>query len=499
MSIYPQKHKKVIVIGAGVSGLATGIRLASQGFDVTILEANNYPGGKLSEFRLGNYRFDAGPSLFTMPQLVEDLYRIAGKKPESFRYKKLDEVCRYFFPDGTRFTAPANPEQLTRTIAAELGENPETVNRYLTRSRFKYETIGSLFLERCLRKLSTFFNHRAFRAYLNLGKLGLFRSLNSYNKSIFQNPKTVQIFNRYATYNGSDPYQTSAVMSMIPHLEFGIGAFFPEEGMIQITGSLVNLAKESGVELILNSPVRKLEANGNRITGVRTESRFYEADLVVSAIDVSQTYSRLLGMKGQGDVYLNLPKSTSAIIWYLGIPKDTPETGLHNIFFSNDYRKEFEDLFQRKAMPSDPTIYLNISSKERKGDAPDNSENWFVMVNAPANEGQDWDRIIPETRAIVLKRLSEELGFDVESAIEEETVLEPRTLESRTGSVGGALYGSNSNSPFAAFLRHANYSSAFHNLFFCGGSVHPGGGIPLALQSAALATEYVREKYPYGH
>jgi phytoene dehydrogenase-like protein len=221
----------------------------------------------------------------------------------------------------------------------------------------------------------------------------------------------------------------------------------------------------------------------------------YEADIVVSAIDVSQTYSRLLGMKGVGDVYLNLPKSTSAIIWYWGIPVSTLETGLHNIFFSSNYRTEFEDLFQRKTMPSDPTIYLNISSKERRGDAPDNSENWFVMVNAPANEGQDWDRIIPETRAIVLKRLSEELGFDVESAIEEETVLEPRTLESRTGSVGGALYGSNSNSPFAAFLRHANYSTAFRNLFFCGGSVHPGGGIPLALQSAALVSEYVKEKY----
>jgi phytoene desaturase len=496
MSVYPQKQKKVIIIGAGVAGLASGIRLAGQGYSVTILEANGYAGGKLSEFQSGNYRFDAGPSLFTMPQLVEDLYRIAGKNPESFQYKKLEEVCRYFFTDGTRFTAPANPDQLGRIIEEELGEKMQTVTHYLTRSRLKYETIGSLFLERCLRKLSTFFNHRAFRAYLNLSQLGLFLSLDSYNKSVFRNPKTVQIFNRYATYNGSDPYQTSAVMSMIPHLEFGIGAYFPKEGMIQIANSLVNLAIESGVELVLNSPVRKLETNGKRITGVRTESRFYEADLVVSAIDVSQTYSRLLGMNGPGKVYLNLPKSTSAIIWYLGISKVTPETGLHNIFFSSDYRKEFEDLFQRKAMPSDPTIYLNISSKERKEDAPDKSENWFVMVNAPANEGQDWDRIIPETRAIVIRRLSEELGFDVESAIEEETVLEPRTLELRTGSVGGALYGSNSNSPFAAFLRHANYSTTFRNLFFCGGSVHPGGGIPLALQSAALATEYIRERYP---
>jgi phytoene dehydrogenase-like protein len=175
--------------------------------------------------------------------------------------------------------------------------------------------------------------------------------------------------------------------------------------------------------------------------------------------------------------------------------KECPALHLHNILFSETYEKEFNCLFKEKKFHDDPTIYINISSKMEKGNAPEGNENWFVMVNAPANEGQDWDRIIPETRAIVLKRLSEELGFDVESAIEEETVLEPRTLESRTGSVGGALYGSNSNSPFAAFLRHANYSTAFRNLFFCGGSVHPGGGIPLALQSAALVSEYVKEKY----
>jgi phytoene desaturase len=279
---------------------------------------------------------------------------------------------------------------------------------------------------------------------------------------------------------------------MIPHLEFGIGAFFPENGMIQISESIAKLAESLGVVIHLNAKVSGIKTENGKAIGLETEKGFWKADVVVSAVDVSQTYSKLLGMKGIGEKYLKLPKSTSAIIWYWGVKRKTEQTGLHNIFFSKDYKEEFQSLFKKKEMPNEPTIYLNISSKERIEDAPDYGENWFVMVNAPANEGQDWDNWIPATRKIVLKRLSQELGFDVEKEIEVETILEPRTLESRTGAIGGALYGSNSNSQFAAFLRHANFSTEVKNLFFCGGTVHPGGGIPLALQSASIAADYVK-------
>ena len=486
------EKKKAIVIGAGVAGLAVSIRLVLQGFEVTIFESNGYVGGKLSEFQLDKYRFDAGPSLFTMPHLVEELFWIAGKKSEKFPFKKLDEVCRYFFPDGLRFIAPAEKEKLIEEIHFHLGEEKKVVEKYLERGKFKYETVGKLFLERCLRKPSTFLNKQALKAYLKINTLGLSTSLNSYNEATFKNPKTVQLFNRYATYNGSDPYQTPAIMSMIPHLEFGIGAFFPENGMIQISESIAKLAVSLGVVIHLNAKVSGIKTENGKTIGLETEKGFWKADVVVSAVDVSQTYSKLLGMKGIGEKYLKLPKSTSAIIWYWGVKRKTEQTGLHNIFFSKDYKEEFQSLFKKKEMPIEPTIYLNISSKERIEDAPDYGENWFVMVNAPANEGQDWDNWIPATRKIVLKRLSQELGFDIEKEIEVETILEPRTLESRTGAIGGALYGSNSNSQFAAFLRHTNFSTEVKNLFFCGGTVHPGGGIPLALQSASIAADYVK-------
>ena len=488
------KSKKAIVLGAGVAGLAASIRLAALGYKVLLLEKNGFCGGKLSEIRLGDYRFDAGPSLFTMPHLVEELFWISGKKADDFSYRKLEEVCRYFFPEGTRFVMPSDGEKRVEVLQQKLGEDPSKIREYLNISRFRYETIGRLFLERCLRRPGTFFNSLALKAYAGLGRLGLFSSLASWNRKMFRNPLTQQLFNRYATYNGSDPYQTPAVMAMIPHLEFGIGAFFPGGGMIRITESLEQLAREQGVEIRTHAAASRLEAAGSRVSGVYCGEDFFPCDVLVSALDVSLTYTLLPGKKAAASRYSRLPKSTSAIIWYWGIERETPETGLHNLFFSSDYPAEFRALFREKTMPADPSIYLNISSKENPGDAPAGAENWFVMVNAPAAENQDWDRLVAETRDIVVRRLSKELGFPVGDFIRQETQLDPRSLESRTGALGGALYGSNSNHPFAAFLRHANFSSHYSNLFFCGGTVHPGGGIPLALQSARLAVQYVEEK-----
>ena len=481
-------------MGAGVAGLAASIRLAALGYKVLLLEKNGFCGGKLSEIRLGAYRFDAGPSLFTMPHLVEELYWICGRKADGFSYRQLGEVCRYFFTNGPRFTLPAEEEKRIRIIQDALGEKPEELRRYMALSRFRYETIGRLFLERCLRKPGTFFNRLALKAYLNLHRLGLFSSLSSWNRHSFRNPLTQQLFNRYATYNGSDPYQTPAVMSMIPHLEFGIGAFFPGGGMVRITESLEQLAREMGVEIRNHAAASRLQAAGSKVEGVFCGEEFIPCDLMISALDVSLTYTLLPGKNAAAARYARLPKSTSAIIWYWGIRRSCPETGLHNLFFSEDYRAEFRALFQEKTMPANPSIYLNISSKENPADAPEGGENWFVMVNAPANAGQDWDLLIAQSRRTVTERLSKELNFNVESCIEVETCLDPRSLESRTGGVGGALYGSNSNHPFAAFLRHPNFSSAYKNLFFCGGTVHPGGGIPLALQSARLAVQYAEEK-----
>ena len=164
---------------------------------------------------------------------------------------------------------------------------------------------------------------------------------------------------------------------------------------------------------------------------------------------------------------------------------------LHNVFFSKDYRDEFDSIFIKKTIYDDPTIYVNITSKEIPNDSPENGENWFVMINTCADNGQNWDIEVKKLRKIVLNRLEAILGESISSLIEEEEIFTPKTIEKRTKSYKGSLYGSSSNSLFSAFLRHPNFSSKIKNLYFCGGSVHPGGGIPLCLLSAKITTELI--------
>jgi phytoene desaturase len=496
--------KKVAIIGAGIAGIASAIRLACKGFDVSVYEANAYAGGKLSSFHLKGYRFDAGPSLFTLPNLVTELFELAGKNPtDFFEYEQLTEVCRYFWEDETQLTAWADPTKFAQEVEHITGESAEKISQFLKESAFKYEVLDGLFLQDSLHKLSTWTSRKALRGYLNLPKLGIFGTMNDANEKLFKNPKIVQLFNRYATYNGSDPYQTPATLNIIPHLEYNIGAFFPKKGMVSITNSLVKLAESLGVKFYFETRVEEIIVENTGVKGVKVKSiedkkkgentqkvqEFVPANAVVSNMDVTHTYRKLLPTQSHPEFLLNQPKSSSGVIFYWGIKQQFPALDLHNILFSDNYKEEFRTMFDKKTIYHDPTVYINITSKHKADDAPEGCENWFVLINAPANDGQNWDEIIQETRKNVLDKISRILGKNIAELIECEEILDPRTIESKTSSAQGALYGNSSNNRFAAFLRHANFSSKIKNLYFVGGSVHPGGGIPLALSSAKIMSD----------
>lgn len=505
------------IIGAGIAGIASAIRLAVKGYEVDVFEANAYPGGKLSTFDLtgasGTYRFDAGPSLFTLPTLVEELFLLAGENPnDHFEYIRLPEICRYFWDEGTRLTAWADTDRFAHEIETQLGEPADRIRNFLQDSAFKYTITDQLFLQNSLHKAGTWLGRRAMHGYLNLPRLGVFGTMNGANSRMFSHPKVVQLFNRYATYNGSDPYQTPALLNIIPHLEYNIGAFFPVNGMVSITDSLVALARRLGVRFHFNTRVEEIVVENGKAVGIKvgakerrkegvrgqkgtetitsSSSLFSPYSLLVSNMDITPTYRRLMPTQPAPERTLRQPRSSSGLIFYWGIRRAFTELNLHNIFFSNDYETEFDYLFHRRdRLYNDPTIYLNITSKHKPDDAPPGCENWFILLNAPANEGQDWDSIIAQTRQDVIRKLNHNLGVDVASLIECEAVLDPRTIESRTSSAQGALYGTASNNRFAAFLRHPNFSSKIKNLYFVGGSVHPGGGIPLCLLSAKIAVQ----------
>lgn len=493
----PQSHKTAAVVGAGIAGIASAIRLANKGYQVKVFETNAYPGGKLSEISGEGYRFDAGPSLFTMPHFIDELFELSGKDPRAyFNYSPLDIVCKYFYEDGTILRAFSDSQKFAQEAAQYTQDDPQTILNFLKKSQEKYELTSEVFLHNSLHRLRNYFTKSTLKGILNFHRLDVFSSMNRVNEKTFQDPKLVQLFNRYATYNGSDPYQTPGIMNIIPHLEFGIGAFFPHRGMYSITQSLVKLAQDLGVYFQFNTRVKEIKVNQGQVKGLvlcqeagDLEEEVF--DKVVSNVDIVSTYRHLLPAHKAPKRLLNQPKSSSALIFYWGMQKEFPSLELHNIFFSKNYKEEFTYLFKNRQVYTDPTIYINISSKENPQDAPPNCENWFTMINAPNNVGQDWEQFIQESRENIIQKLERVLKTDIRPYIRFESILDPRTIESRTSSSLGALYGNSSNNRFAAFLRHANFSSKIKNLYFCGGSVHPGGGIPLCLLSAKIATSFV--------
>lgn len=481
------RDKTAIVIGAGIAGIATAIRLAVKGYQVAVYEANSYPGGKLTEFISSGFRFDAGPSLFTMPQYVDELFTLAGKNPSDyFRYQKLHTVCKYFYEDGTRLTAWADPDKLADEIAMNTRDTRESVKRFLKKSGDIYDITHHIFLEKSLHKLDSYLNTQTLKSVFRFGEIDAFRTMNEANEKHFHDSKTRRFFNRYATYNGSNPYQAPATMNIIPHLEQHFGAYFPEGGMHAITESLVRLAEDIGVCFHYNSRVEEILHEGGLVTGVNVGEATVSASYVISNMDVWFTYRKLLKGIKLPERILKQERSSSALIFYWGIRGVFKELDLHNIFFSEDYEKEFNAIWKDRAIDSDPTVYVNISSKCCRVDAPEGAENWFVMINVPANTGQDWDSLINEARSNIINKLSRILNRDIASLIVVEKVLDPKEIECKTSSYQGSLYGTSSNGRFAAFLRHPNFVGSVKGLYFVGGSVHPGGGIPLALLSAKI-------------
>lgn len=489
-----ENNKSCAVIGAGVSGLAAAIRMRNKGYKVTVYEANSFPGGKLSSETSNGYRFDMGPSVFTMPHYVDELFRLSGKEPrEHFNYMHLDPVYRYFFDDGSMLDAYHGKEKFAAQLSEKTKDSKEDILRYLNHTEQVYSLTEEVFMHNSLHKLKNFFTRPVLRGFLNFGKIGAFDTMNGANSKAFKDRRLVQVFNRYATYNGSSPYLAPATLNVIAHVEIAKGAFYPTGGMYSITLALEKLAKDIGVQFHYSTPVREILINNQKIAGVRTDNGTAPFDVVISNMDVYNSYQKLLPGVQKPLRSLNQPKSSSGIIFYWGIKKEFSQLGLHNILFSGDYEAEFNSIFSSKTIYHDPTIYVNITSKHTPTDAPPGCENWFSFINVPNNTGQDWDKLVAEAREHMINKINRVLSTDIRPLIDAEMVFDPRVIESRTSSAFGAIYGNSSNNKFAAFLRHPNFSRQIKGLYFCGGSVHPGPSIPLCLLSAKITTGLIKE------
>ncbi|MBC7474756.1 MAG: phytoene desaturase [Candidatus Sericytochromatia bacterium] len=482
--------KSVAVIGAGIGGLAIAIRLSLKGYQVTIFEKNSYAGGKLNQIEKDGFRFDTGPSLLTLPESVIELFELAKKDYRDYlEFTKLSSTCKYFYSDGTEINAYSEPEKFAEEIAEKTSDKKSDVLMFLDSNKRKYQLTSEIFIFNSLHKIKNYFKKEVINGIINIKDVDVFRTMNQANSTLFHDKKTIQIFNRYATYNGSNPYKAPATLNIISHLEHNEGAYIAKGGMYSIIKSLLDLCNQLSIKIEYNSNIEEIVTKNNKVIGLKIDNKIKEFNTVVNNMDVINTYKKLLPNYKVPNYLTNQEGSSSALIFYWSINRNFPKLDLHNILFSDNYKKEFDYIFTEKEIYKDPTVYIYISSKYNKSDAPDGMENWFVMINTPYNEDQDWDKLIDQSRKNIIKKINSFLKVDIEQNIISEEILDPRSIETKTSSYRGSLYGNSSNSKFSAFLRHPNFSNKIKGLFFCGGSVHPGGGIPLALASAKIVSQ----------
>lgn len=487
-----RKSFDIVIIGAGLGGLSAAIHAAATGKSVAVLEKKPHPGGKCDFYRRDGFQLDTGPSVLTLPHVLDDLFTAAGRDRRDYlEIKEVHPGCRYYFADGTVFDAPGRMEDFAEALSNQF---PGEIDGF---RRFQRE-IGALWVV----SGPAFLNHPFDLGLLKripwataLRHAWSFRpgSMQKRLQSFFRDPRLITLFSRFATYNGSDPRLTPATFNVIAHAELAFGSWHCRGGMYALVQAISKLAQEIGVELFADWPVESVtrEAAGS---GFRLESRggnppVFAEKVICNADALTALEGPLLaaiaGRESECRRRIHKPASSSGFVLLMGIARKFPSLACHNVFFPKEYDQEFEQLFTRPQPLSDPTIYISVPARAEPALAPPGQEGWFVLANAPSLEKfRDWNEAAyAESLIGLLKQRVSGLGDDDILWTHHHG---PQFFSDSYGAWHGSLYGSASNNTLAAFRRVPN-RSRLKDIYFCGGSAHPGGGIPLVLLSGRHA------------
>lgn len=491
---------RIIVIGAGVGGLAVAARLAVRGHEVTILEQADRVGGKLFTYRRDGFAFDTGPSLFTLPAVYRDLFlKTGGPLEEAVDLQPVEPGFGYHFADGSSVTVPGvDPGKAARAFGDAFGGTAqEDWRQLIARGGEMWRLTREPFLQspldgwRTLLKVATPSAVRTIAPRTTLRDLG---------EKYLGDWRLRQVLDRYATYSGSDPRRAPAVFATVPYMEQTFGAWHIGGGLGSLADALERRCLERGVEIRLGVDVTEVLLSVGRVDGVRTaDGERIPADIVVANADAHHLYNDLLDdprAKGPARSLAKAAPALSGFVILLALRGRTPGIHHHNVWFPRDYDGEFEAIFGRDPHPAqDPAIYACVPDDPLMR-PDDDSEAWFILVNTPRHgNGRrgsvDWSApgLADGYADLLLQRLAER-GTDIRDRVLWRELRTPADLAHDTRAPGGSIYGSSSNGPRAAFQRPAN-RSPIPGLYLVGGSAHPGGGLPLVGMGAEIVADLI--------
>ncbi|MDX8291400.1 phytoene desaturase family protein [Metabacillus indicus] len=490
-------NKKAVIIGGGLGGLSAAIRLRSDGYHVTVVEKGERVGGKLNMRGGLGYTFDTGPSILTMPWVLEKLFKSAGRNLSDYlTIKRIEPGWRTFYEDGTTIDLTSDLPVMLEELKKVSEEDANEFFDYLQYCSKMYEYSMKSFYSKSLSGLNDLRSLHSVKELLMMEPL---KSMDGVTRKHFKNKKIRQLFNFLIMYIGSSPYHAPAVLSQLTHVQLGLGVYYVEGGMYNIALAMNKLLHELGADILLNTKAERIVTEGSRAAGVElADGRILHADIVVSNLEAIPAYNTLLKDKaGSSQKASDLQKyepTVSGLVMLLGVDRTYENLAHHNFFFSEDPEKEFHQIFNEGKLADDPTVYVGISAKSDPTQAPAGKENLFVLTHVPPlKEGENWEFRKETYRAQILDKL-ERMGMTgLREHIEFEYTFTPNDLQSLYGANGGSIYGVATDRKKNGGFKIPSKSTLLENLYFVGGSTHPGGGVPMVTLSGQLTADLIAE------
>jgi len=488
------ESKKAVIIGAGVAGIATAIFLAQKGITVEVYEKNANPGGRCGQMIQEGHRFDLGATILLMPSIYRNVFSSLGlDMDKELETTSLEPVYKLFFGDGTDFAFTRDKQRMKSQLEGIEPGSFALYERYVKEGYTFFNLSINGLLDRNFYHLFQFINFGSMRL---LFRLKTWIRHTTYIKRFFKDTRLQMAFTFQNIYVGQNPYKQPAFFSMLPGAEIAEGALFPKGGMHEVVEKLLSKAVELGVQFQYKSPVSKIIINKNKTEGIQMEDgTVVNADLVIANADLPYVYSRLLPKSRLSERLKKKEYSCSAIVFHWGVDKVYPQLDHHSIFLNDPYKEGMEKIFNEKSVSVHPSFYIHAPVRTDKSAAPENQDTLSVIVpvgHVDETVDQDWQQMKQTARDGVIRRLKEAGLADIEEHIKFETCYMPKTWESYCNVTNGSVFGSLSHTIFQmGYFRPHNRHRKYKNLYFAGGSTHPGNGIPLVLLSAKLTSERI--------
>jgi len=487
-------NKEVIIIGAGIGGITTSVYLAQKGYSVRIFEKNDFAGGRCGSMTIDGHRFDTGATLLMMRDVYESTYQKIGKKlDEEFELFRMDPIYKIFFHNGLDFQFTSDLTKMRTQLEAI---EPGSFHKFI-----KYMDVG-LKAYRIGMKHIINRNYSHFLQFFNLKNLYVLHQVKAlhnhyrYTGKFFKHHALRAAFTFQNIYVGQDPYKASAVFSMLPFLELSEGVWFPKGGMSKVTQNLLDTAIEEGVKIDYNSEVKEIKVQGNKATGILLEDgKFCEADIVVNNSDLPYAYTELLPDPKMKRKMKRMKYACSAIVFHWAMDRTFDQLEQHNVFVARNLKKGLKAIFEEGEMPTEFSFYLHSPAKSDITVAPDGEDSVSIIVpvaNLDLHAYEDVEGLKSMLREAIFDRLSQENIPNFEKHIKFESVFTQESWKDVFNLYNGATFGSLSHNLFQmGYMRPHNQHRKYKNLFFVGGSTHPGNGAPMSLISASLTSQKI--------